>query len=84
MIGRIINGRGMQFSEQQLKAFQSLRTTYQTTQHVFTARELDHLRFLRWLVNSPRWNRAMDQPSNTQKRQAPAQEAATWMPGYTG
>jgi len=52
MIGRIIS-TGTRLSEMECNALQSLRTGYQPEQHVFTAKELAHLRFLRWLVTHP-------------------------------
>jgi hypothetical protein len=83
MIARIIN-TGMRFSEMECNALQSLRTKYQPEQHVFTALELAHLRFQRWLVRSPGWNRAMDQPDKTHERRSAAQQRSTWMLGFTG
>jgi len=83
MIGRIIS-TGTRLSEMECNALQSLRTGYQPEQHVFTAKELAHLRFLRWLVRSPGWNRAMDQPCDTSQRYIPTLEIATWMPGFIG
>jgi hypothetical protein len=38
-------------------AFRVLRIRYQTSEHIFTDREL---RLLRWLVHGPGWDRAMD------------------------
>jgi hypothetical protein len=85
MINRIItSASGPRFTEAERSALKSLRTKYQTGQHLFTARELAHLRFLRWLVNSPGWNPTMDQPSNAPKRHAPVLETTTWMPGFIG
>ena len=83
MIGRIIT-TGTRFSETECSALQSLRTQYQPEQHVFTALELAHLRFLRWLVRSPGWNHGLDQPCDTPQRYFPTQEIATWMPGFIG
>jgi len=83
MIGRLIS-TGTRFSELECSALQSLRTQYQPEQHVFTAQELAHLRFLHWLVRSPGWNRALDQPYDTPQRYVLPLEIATWMPGFIG
>jgi hypothetical protein len=72
------------FSEAEVDTLQSLRTRYQGDQHLFTARELAHLRFLRWLVHSPGWQRAMDQPIKAQERQSTAPRSPPWTPGLLG
>jgi hypothetical protein len=82
MIGRINHVVGPEFSETELDALQSLRTTYQTGQHVVTERELAHLRFLRWLVRSPGWQRAMDQPVNASERQITTPRSPIWTLGF--
>jgi len=61
MIGRPTT-RSTQFSQAELDTLRSLRTRYQNTHPLFTDRELARLRFLRWLVRSPGWDPAMDQP----------------------
>jgi hypothetical protein len=38
----------------QTRAWQALRNRYREDQDLFTARELAHLRFLRWLVRTGR------------------------------
>jgi hypothetical protein len=61
MISRITTGvAGTPLTRTERAALQSLRASYQSGQHLFTERELAHLRFLRWLVQSPAWNQAMD------------------------
>jgi hypothetical protein len=82
MIGRINPIVGPAFSETEFDALQSLRTRYQTGQHLFTERELAHLRFLRWLVHSPGWHRAMDQPESAQERQITAPRSPIWTLGF--
>jgi hypothetical protein len=84
MIGRIISIRTMHFSRTEFDALQSLRKRYKTAHHLFTQRELAHLRFRHWLVRSPGWDRAMDQPYETRARAVPTQETGTWMPGFIG
>ena len=39
---------------EQARAWQALRIRYREDQDLFTARELAHLRFLRWLVRTGR------------------------------
>jgi hypothetical protein len=70
------------FSEAELDTLQSLRTRYQAGQHLFTERELAQLRFLRWLVQSPGWHRAMDQPVNAQERQITTPRNPIWTLGF--
>lgn len=61
MIDRIITGTaGPRFTYTERAALRSLQATYEPAQHVFTERELAHVRFLRWLVYSSSWNRALD------------------------
>jgi hypothetical protein len=80
MINRIITGRA-QFSDTELVALRALRTKYRTAQDMFTARELNHLRFLRWLVNSPGWNRVFDQADNSRDSLGAGWETPTWTLG---
>jgi hypothetical protein len=72
----------IRFSEAEFDTLQLLRTRYQTRQHLFTAGELAHLRFLRWLVRSPGWYRAMDQPVKVQERQITAPRRPEWTHGF--
>lgn len=81
MITRITNARSPQFSDAETIALQSLRTRYQTDHGLFSARELAHLRFLRWLVQSPNWNRAMDQPYPSVAGSVSGEETGLWTPG---
>lgn len=61
MISRIVTGAaGTPFTTTERTALLDLRATYESAQHIFTARELAHLRFLRWLVHDSAWTRAMD------------------------
>ena len=53
--------RHARFTETEVAALQALRTQYPVTCQPFTDRELAHLRFMRWLVRRPEWNRALDQ-----------------------
>jgi hypothetical protein len=69
------------FTEAEFTTLQSLRTRYQAGQHVFTKRELAHLGFLRWLVHSPGWRRAMDQPAEAQERQITTPRSPIWTLG---
>lgn len=62
MFDRSIFIRHPRFSEAEFVALQALRTEYLTTRYRFTDRELENLRFMRWLVRRPEWNRALDQP----------------------
>ena len=62
MFDRSIFTRQAQFSEAEFAALHALRTQYLTTRPGFTDRELARLRFMRWLVRRPEWNRALDQP----------------------
>jgi hypothetical protein len=81
MINRIITGR-TQFNPTELDALRSLRTQYQTGQHVFTPRELARLRFVRWLVKNPGWDRSLDQADGTTLSRAAQPEAPTWTLGF--
>jgi hypothetical protein len=63
MIERHITIRRTNFSETELDGLQSLRARYQTARHLFTDRELAHLRFLRWLVRCPGWNGDLGRPA---------------------
>lgn len=59
MISRIVTGTGLTpFTPAERKALRSLRASYQSVQHLFTDRELAHLLFLRWRVESSRWDGA--------------------------
>lgn len=69
------------FTEAQFVALQGLRIRYLTDPHVFTDRELAHLRFVRWLVHRPEWNRALDQPMNAQGRQIIPPPSRPWTHG---
>ena len=69
------------FSEAEFATLQSLRRRYQAGQEVFTKRELSHLQFLRWLVHSPGWHRAMDQPVQAQSQQITTPRSPIWTLG---
>lgn len=62
MFDRSIFIRHARFSQAEFAALQALRTQYLTPRYQFTDRELANLRFMRWLVHRPDWNRALDQP----------------------
>jgi hypothetical protein len=62
MFDRRILTKQARFNKGEIAALQVLRTQYLTTCHEFTDRELANLRFMRWLVRRPDWNRALDQP----------------------
>jgi len=49
------------FSLREHETLRALRAKYETGQHLFTQQELARLRFVRWLIQSPGWNRAMDE-----------------------
>jgi len=84
MINRIITGwTGANFTEAERSALLSLRSKYQTTHHLFTEHELAHLRFIRWLIQSPNWNRAIDQPDNAQQRHTASGQRPMWSLGFT-
>lgn len=55
-----IESTGSPFSLQEYEALQTLRASYATSHGLFTAQEMACLRFVRWLIHSPEWNRAMD------------------------
>jgi hypothetical protein len=92
MISRIITGTaGTPLTRAERTALRSLRATYQSAQHIFTERELAHLRFLRWLVHSSAWNRAMDRADDqktafvaVQVRHGSTQEVPVWTLGSIG
>ncbi len=42
------------------RALLSLRLSYQGSQQVFTEKELARLRFVRWFVHTPNYNRGLD------------------------
>jgi hypothetical protein len=71
-----------QLTSAECTAFRALRIRYQTGEHLFTKRELAHLRFLRWLLCSPGWDRAMDRLDGIRERHSAAQQRSTWMPGF--
>lgn len=81
MINRHLNISHTQFTEAEVVALQGLRTKYQTDPRLFTDRELAHLRFIRWLVHRPEWNRALDGPVNGQGRPIVPPRSRPWMPG---
>jgi hypothetical protein len=83
MISRIITTKGAHFTEAEATALQALRERYHTGQGLFTDREIARLRFLRWLVQSPGWNRALDQPCSAIAGSIVRKEAGPWMPGST-
>ncbi len=70
------------FSPREYETLRALRAKYEAGQHLFTEHELARLRFVRWLIHSPGWNRALDQPVTAQQRTSTAQQSLTWMPGY--
>jgi len=63
MFDRRMFTRQAQFSEAEIGALEALRTQVLTTRYRFTDRELANLRFLRWLVRRPEWNRSLDRPA---------------------
>ncbi len=69
------------FSLREYEALRALCAKYQAGQHLFTEHELARLRFVCWLIQSPGWNRAMDQPVTAQQRTSTAPRSLTWMPG---
>lgn len=81
MIDRHLTISHTLFTQAEIGTLQRLRKRYQTDPHLFTDRELDHLRFLRWLVHRPEWNRALDQPANAHERQIIPPPSRPWMPG---
>jgi hypothetical protein len=81
VINRIITGK-TQFTDTELQALQSLRAKYRAGQHIFTPRELAHLRFLRWLVNRPDWNRSFDRGDGTHLGLAAGEAELTWTLGF--
>ena len=81
MIDRHLTISHTKFTEAVFAALQRLRRRYQTDPHLFTDRELAHLRFVRWLVHRPDWNRALDQPMNAQERQITPPPSGPWMRG---
>ncbi len=76
-----IAGTKSGFSLREHKTLRALRTKYETGQHLLTEHELARLRFVRWLIHAPGWNRALDQPVTAQQRTSTAQQSLTWMPG---
>lgn len=92
MIDRIITGTaGPRFTRTERTALRSLQATYEPAQHIFTERELAHVRFLRWLVYSSAWNRAMDRAGEqetvvaaVQESRSSTQEMLGWTLGRTG
>ncbi|MBV9282069.1 MAG: hypothetical protein JOZ41_18475 [Chloroflexi bacterium] len=82
MIGRPITPGALQFSERELTTLQSLRARYQSAHPLFTDRELARLRFLRWLVQSPDWKRAMDQPYQARTGPMTAPQRSLWTPAF--
>jgi hypothetical protein len=73
-----------QLTDAECAAFWALRVTYQTDEHLFTERDLSHLRFLRWLVRSPVWDRAMDSLDEMSGPDDAPQEIAVWTTGLCG
>lgn len=90
MISRIITGTaGTPLTRAERTSLQSLRATYQSASHIFTERELAHMRFVRWLVHSPAWNQEMDRADehatgfpSFREPHAFSQEMQPWMPGF--
>ncbi|MBV9279006.1 MAG: hypothetical protein JOZ41_02900 [Chloroflexi bacterium] len=83
MISRLIGATtGPHFTERERSALQSLRNQYQREQHVFTRGELAHLRFLRWRVQGPDWNRGMDRPGTAEGLHITAQQRPIWTRGF--
>lgn len=72
------------FSDTELAALQTFRSRYLTDSFVFTKRELAHLRFMRWLVHRPEWNRALDQPVTAQEESTISLPSQPWTPGLVG
>jgi hypothetical protein len=81
MFDQHIFTRHTAFSEPELTALKSLRSRYRTDPQVFTDRELARLRFVRWLVHRPEWNRALDQPVNAKEPQITPPRSLPWTPG---
>lgn len=90
MISRIIPGTSLSpFTPAERKALRSLRASYQSAQHLFTDRELAHLRFLRWRLRSFARDRAIDEVDRQETTDIPvdetrgcAEEMPAWMPGF--
>jgi hypothetical protein len=70
------------FTEAEFTTLQSLRTSYQAGEHVFTKRELAHLRFQRWLVHKSGSCRAMDQSVEARERHITTPRSPIWTLGY--
>lgn len=73
---------GTRFSDVECDALRSLRSAYEAEQHIFTAEELAHLRFLRWLVRSPRWNDPMDCTYSEDDSNCNVRMRLAWTAGY--
>lgn len=61
MINRIAkSSTSPRLNSAERSAFISLRLSYHGSHQVFTEKELARLRFVRWLVHNPNYNRGLD------------------------
>lgn len=90
MISPIIPGTSLPpFTPAERKALRSLRASYQSAQHLFTDRELAHLRFLRWHLRRFARDGAIDEVDSQEttgtaahETRGCAEEMPAWIPGF--
>jgi hypothetical protein len=70
------NSIDMEFSLREYEALGALRAKYERGHGLLSEHELARLCFVRWLIHSPGWNKAMDQPITTQ-------QGLRWIAGRT-